>query len=104
MDEPSGGIKVMVKKAGLNPLDYNLIAGKVVYGVSPMPHIPGSEIMGIAMDDGKNIKKGDRVIVYNRIFDGSCEMCISGNEHLCYNGGIWGRCDQWRIFRIHISG
>ncbi|KPV46823.1 alcohol dehydrogenase [Acidiplasma aeolicum] len=90
VDEPSGGIKVMVKKAGLNPLDYNLIAGKVVYGVSPMPHIPGSEIMGIAMEDGKNIKKGDRVIVYNRIFDGSCEMCISGNEHLCYNGGIWG--------------
>ncbi len=84
------GIKVRVVKAGLNPLDYNLIDGKVVYNVNPMPHIPGSEVMGIAMEDGKSIKKGDRVIVYNRIFDDSCDMCYSGNEHLCYNGGIWG--------------
>ncbi len=84
------GIKIRVIKAGLNPLDYNIIDGKVVYNVYPMPHIPGSEVMGIAMEDGKTIKKGDRVIVYNRIFDNCCEMCYSGNEHLCYNGGIWG--------------
>ena len=37
--------------------------------VNPMPHIPGSEVMGIAMEDGKSIKKGDRVIIYNRIED-----------------------------------
>jgi alcohol dehydrogenase len=84
------GLKIKIVKAGLNPLDYNLIDGKVVYNVNPMPHIPGSEVMGIAMEDGKVIKKGDRVIVYNRIFDNSCDMCYSGNEHLCYNGGIWG--------------
>ncbi len=88
---PEGeGIKVKIIKAGLNPLDYNLIAGNVVYNVNPMPHIPGSEVMGIAMEDGKHIHKGDRVIVYNRIFDNSCDMCYSGNEHLCYNGGLWG--------------
>ncbi|MEM0139245.1 MAG: alcohol dehydrogenase catalytic domain-containing protein [Ferroplasma sp.] len=84
------GIKVKITKAGLNQIDYNLIAGNVVYNVNPMPHIPGSEVTGIAMEDGKSIKKGDRVIVYNRIFDNSCEMCLSGNEHLCYNGGLWG--------------
>ncbi len=84
------GIKVKIVKAGLNPLDYNLIAGNIVYNVNPMPHIPGSEVMGIAMEDGKRIRKGDRVIVYNRIFDNACDMCYSGNEHLCYNGGIWG--------------
>lgn len=84
------GIKVKIVKAGLNPLDYNLIAGNIVYNVNPMPHIPGSEVMGIAMEDGKRIRKGDRVIVYNRVFDNGCDMCYSGNEHLCYNGGIWG--------------
>ncbi len=90
LPEPEGNLKVRVTKAGLNPLDYNLIIGNIVYGVNPFPHIPGSEVLGIAMDDGKIIRKGDRVIVYNRIFDNSCEMCYSGNEHLCYNGGIWG--------------
>ena len=58
---PEGeGIKVKIIKAGLNPLDYNRIAGNVVYNVKPMPHIPGSEVMGIAMEDGKHIHKGDR--------------------------------------------
>ncbi len=90
LPEPEGKLKVKITKAGLNPLDYNLIMGNVVYGVEPFPHIPGSEVMGIAMEDGKIIRKGDRVIVYNRIFDNSCEMCYSGNEHLCNNGGIWG--------------
>lgn len=108
------GIKVKVIKAGLNPLDYNLIAGNVVYNVNPMPHIPGSEVMGVAMEDGKHIRKGDRVIVYNRIFDNSCDMCYSGNEHLCYNGGIWGvitnggyseyiNIDEQNLFRVPES-
>ncbi|WP_337859903.1 alcohol dehydrogenase catalytic domain-containing protein [Ferroplasma sp.] len=110
-DLKGNGIKVKVIKAGLNPLDYNLIAGNVVYNVKPMPHIPGSEVMGIAMEDGKNIRKGDRVIVYNRIFDNACDMCYSGNEHLCYNGGIWGvitnggyseyiKIDEQNLFRV----
>ncbi len=89
--EPSGnGIRVKITHAAINPLDYNLINGKVVYGVSPMPHIAGSEVIGSAMEDGKEIKKGDRVMIYNRIFDSTCNQCISGNEHLCDNGGIWG--------------
>lgn len=88
--EPENGLKIKIEKAGLNPLDYNLMAGNIVYNVNPMPHIPGSEVLGIAMEDGKNIKKGDKVIIYNRIFDNECDMCFSGNEHLCYNGGIWG--------------
>ncbi len=88
--EPENGLKIKIIKAGLNPLDYNLIEGNIVYNVNPMPHIPGSEVLGIAMEDGNTIKKGDKVIVYNRIFDNNCDMCFSGNEHLCYNGGIWG--------------
>ncbi|MGP6219933.1 alcohol dehydrogenase catalytic domain-containing protein [Caldiplasma sukawensis] len=83
-------IKIRTKIAGLNPLDYNVINGKVVYGLNPMPHIPGSEIFGIVDEDGKNFKKGERVIIYNRIFDETCTNCISGNEYLCESGGIYG--------------
>ena len=36
----------------------------------------------------KSLKKGDRVIVYNIVFDGICDMCMSGNEMLCRNGGL----------------
>lgn len=93
MDEPKqkhGFIRIKTKFAGINPLEYNVIAGKVLYGVSPMPHIPGSEIFGESMDNGNLIKKGDRVIIYNREYDGKCNLCISGKEYLCPNGGLWG--------------
>lgn len=83
-------IRVRFDRAGINPIDYNVIAGKVVYNLAPVPHIPGSEVMGIAMTDGKNIRKGDRVIVYPRLFCGNCEMCLTSREYMCRNGGLWG--------------
>lgn len=93
IDEPTpshGEVLVRVEKAGLNPIDYNLIHGKIVYNLQPVPHIPGSEVIGTVISDGLTVKKGDKVMVYNRIFDGSCEFCLSNREHLCKNGGIWG--------------
>jgi len=93
IDEPKskdGHVLIEVKKAGLNPVDYNTINGKLVYRVKPLPHIPGTEVYGTVDQNSGSFRKGDRVIVYNRIFDGTCEQCISGNEHLCTNGGIWG--------------
>ena len=93
VEEPSsakGFVKVNPVMAGINPLDYNVIAGKVLYGINPMPHIPGSEILAIVAVDSGKFRKGDRVILYNRIYDGTCEYCISGKEYLCPNGGIYG--------------
>ncbi len=88
---PEGdGIRVKIKMAAINPLDYNAVTGNIVYGLNPVPHIAGSEAIGELLEDGKELKKGDRVIIYNRIFDSSCEMCLSGKEYLCENGGIWG--------------
>lgn len=89
-EQKDGYVTVKVKKAGLNPIDYNLINGKILYNLTPVPHIPGSEIFGIAETDGKHIKAGEGVIVYPRIFDGTCEYCLEGKEYLCRNGGIWG--------------
>ncbi len=85
-----GEVLVRITKAGLNPIDYNLIHGKIVYNLAPVPHIPGSEAIGIVETDGSIFKKGDRVMIYNRVFDGTCYMCRSHREHLCRNGGIWG--------------
>ncbi len=89
-DFQEGYVRIKPTFAGINPLEYNVVAGKVLYGVNPMPHIPGSEIIGVALDDGKGFKKGDRVVLFNRVYDGSCEYCISGKEYLCPNGGIYG--------------
>lgn len=89
-DPSPGEIRVKLERAGVNPIDYNSIAGKIVYTLNPLPHIPGSEVMGTAETDGKNIKKGDRVIVFPRLFCGLCDMCMTSREYICRNGGLWG--------------
>ncbi|MGC8573361.1 MAG: alcohol dehydrogenase catalytic domain-containing protein [Caldisphaera sp.] len=84
-------VKIRVAYAGINPVDYYIISG--LRNVNPVPHIPGSEFGGYVEEIGskvKNLNKGDRVIVYPRVFDGTCDLCISGKEYLCRNGGIVG--------------
>lgn len=81
-------VLIRVEKSGVNPIDYFVVN---YIPVKPMPHIPGAEIAGTVEKVGdhvKGINKGDKVIVYNRIFDGSCDLCLSGREMLCRNGGI----------------
>lgn len=81
-------VRIRVKIAGVNPIDYFVVSG---IPVKPMPHIPGAEIYGevdAVGDHVSNVKVGDRVIVYNRVFDGTCDMCLSSMEMLCRNGGI----------------
>jgi D-arabinose 1-dehydrogenase-like Zn-dependent alcohol dehydrogenase len=84
-------VLIKVKVTGINPLDHSVVSNAV--GVMPMPHIPGAETSGIVDKVGnhvENLKQGDRVIIYNRLFDWNCDMCLSGNEMLCRNGGIVG--------------
>lgn len=94
-----GDVLIKVIQVGVNPIDYFTVSG--YHGLNssfplqphPFPHIPGSEICGeiIKIDDSvKGFKIGDRVIVYNRIFDGICDMCLSGNQMLCRKGGLVG--------------
>ncbi len=91
-DEPKreGQLKIKVKLAGLNPVDVNLMSGNIRYNIWPIPHIPGVELYGELMDDGKKLHKGDRVIVFPRLFDGVCRYCLTGNEEVCENGGLFG--------------
>src|SRR5215469_1160002 len=75
--------------AGVNPFDHITISG--TREIKPLPHIPGAETSGEIEKIGEHVsrlKKGDRVIVYNKVFDGTCDMCLNQSEMLCRNGGI----------------
>ena len=75
----------------MNPIDYLTVSN--IPGIKPLPHIPGVEVTGIIEKVGNHVtalKEGDKVVVYNVIFDGTCDMCLSGYEMLCRNAGILG--------------
>jgi NADPH:quinone reductase-like Zn-dependent oxidoreductase len=81
-------VLIKVKAAGVNPFDHVTISG--TRDIKPLPHIPGAETTGEIEKIGEHVsrlKKGDRVIVYNRVFDGTCDMCLNQSEMLCRNGG-----------------
>jgi len=88
--EEKGKIKVRVIQAGINPVDYNLINGKLMYNVEPYPHIPGTEVYGEVETDGKEVKKGDKVIIFPRLYDETCDKCQIGEEEICRNGKLFG--------------
>lgn len=92
-------VLVETKCLGVNPIDCYTITGK--HGIdgpkmkiSPYPHIPGTEIAGIVKQKGtkvnNSISEGDRIVVYNRLFDGTCIYCKSNLEMLCLSGGMIG--------------
>jgi D-arabinose 1-dehydrogenase-like Zn-dependent alcohol dehydrogenase len=84
-------VLIKVKAAGVNPIDYFTVSN--MPGIKPLPHIPGVEVTGIIEKVGNHVttlKEGDRVAVYNVIFDGTCDMCLNGYEMLCKNAGILG--------------
>ena len=88
-------ILIKVKMAGVNPIDSFVVSGALPK-IDPLPHIPGAESAGIIEEVGShvinnnNFKKGDRAIVHNKVFDGTCDMCLNGLDMICRNGGLIG--------------
>ncbi len=86
-------IRVIV--AGVNPID-NFVVSGALPKLIPLPnHIPGAEISGVVEEVGShvnknNLKKDDRVIIHNKVFDGTCDMCFNGLDMICRNGGLIG--------------
>ena len=81
-------VLIGVKMAGVNTFDHITISG--TREIKPLPDIPGAETSGEIGKIGEHVsrlKKGDRVIVYNKVFDGTCDMCLNQSEMLCRNGG-----------------
>jgi NADPH:quinone reductase-like Zn-dependent oxidoreductase len=84
-------VLIKVKMSGINPIDHFAISG--ARETKPIPHILGAETAGEVVKTGKHVtslKRGDRVVVYSRVFDGTCDMCLNGYEMLCRSGGIMG--------------
>ena len=76
-------VLIKVKSAGVNPIDYFTVSN--MPGIKPLPHIPGVEVTGIIEKVGNHVtalKEGDKVVVYNSIFDGTCDMCLMDMK--CY--------------------
>src|ERR671932_489388 len=89
-------ILIKVKMAGVNPIDSFVVSGALPR-IDPLPHVPGAESSGIIEEVGSHVnngdndfKKGDRVIVHNKLFDGTCDMCLNGLDMICRNGGLIG--------------
>jgi NADPH:quinone reductase-like Zn-dependent oxidoreductase len=81
-------VLIRVKMAGVNPIDHITISG--TREIKPLPHIPGAETSGVVEEGGRHVtslKRGDRVIVYPKVFDGTCDMCLNQCEMLCRNAG-----------------
>jgi len=86
-------VLIRVRTVGVNPIDYFAVSG--AREVKPLPHIPGAEISGTIEKLGdhveeSNLKEGDKVIIHNKVFDGTCDMCLDGLDMLCRNGGLIG--------------
>ena len=87
-------VLIKIKAAGVNPID-NIVVSGMLPQIVPFPHIPGAESSGIVEQIGShvgndNLKVGDRVVVHNKVFDGTCDMCLKGLDMICRNGGLIG--------------
>ncbi len=80
---------VKVKACSVNHLDIWVRKGISNVKIR-FPHIPGSDMAGILLNDIDNIKKGERVLIYPGLSCLQCKYCIEGNEPLCKNFAIIG--------------
>lgn len=94
---------IEVAYCGLNHLDLLIIQGKRK-GPDSFPHILGCEVVGTVkeINNSRDFKAGDTVVVYPWTFCGKCPQCLSGHENICDDGGTIGRT-QWGGFAKFLS-
>ena len=89
--EPSakeGQVKLHVKYCGVCGSDIGIFLGGHPRAKAPL--IFGHEFLGVLEEDGKRLKKGDRVVCYPLLTCGHCLACRTGNEHVCNSLGLIG--------------
>src|SRR5581483_1260863 len=88
----AGEILVRVRACGVNHLDIYTREGS--HGVkAPLPHIGGLEPSGEVAAVGPGVQDwqvGERVLVGAFTSDGTCELCLAGDDNLCVNRKIIG--------------
>lgn len=87
-----GQVKLKVKYCGVCGSDIGIFLGTHPRAKAPL--IFGHEFVGVLEEDGKRLKKGDRVVCYPLLTCGKCLACRTGNEHVCNSLGLIGiDCD-----------
>jgi alcohol dehydrogenase, propanol-preferring len=78
-----GQVLVRIHAAGVCGTDLHILDGMIK--PDPYPMTLGHEAAGIVESarDGAGFTPGDRVAVYNKIFCGACEQCLSGRHNIC---------------------
>jgi NADPH:quinone reductase-like Zn-dependent oxidoreductase len=95
VDDPvprTGEAVVAVRAVALNHLDIWVRRG-VPGHKFPLPMIPGSEVAGViesVSENDRGWKAGDEVIVAPGYSCGACVACLSGNDPLCLQFGMFG--------------
>ncbi len=95
-----GMVVIAVRAVALNHLDLWVRRG-VPGHKFPLPIIPGSEVAGVIESVGEPVgelagafgrtwKAGDEVVVAPGFSCGQCVACLSGNDPLCLQSGIYG--------------
>lgn len=87
-EKKEGQIKIDVIYCGVCGSDIGIYLGTHPRAKAPL--VFGHEFLGVAAEDGKRIKKGDRVVPYPLLSCGHCKACRNGNEHVCNTLGLIG--------------
>lgn len=87
-EKKEGQIKIDVTYCGVCGSDIGIYLGTHPRAKAPL--VFGHEFLGVAAEDGKRIKKGDRVVPYPLLSCGHCKACRNGNEHVCNTLGLIG--------------
>lgn len=90
-----GEALIRVQACGVNRLDI-----LVREGISPtpparipLPHISGSEVAGevVALNgESTLVEVGQRVVIAPYLCCGTCQLCLRGEEGICFRGNILG--------------
>ena len=87
-EKKEGQIKIDITYCGVCGSDIGIYLGTHPRAKAPL--VFGHEFLGVAAEDGKRIKKGDRVVPYPLLSCGHCKACRNGNEHVCNTLGLIG--------------
>jgi len=84
-----GEVRLKVLATALNHLD---VWVRAEASEIPMPHIGGSDVVGIvdAVGRGVNLRKGTRGVLNPTLFCAKCAACRRGEDSLCVSFGIVG--------------
>ncbi len=93
VERPQAGpddVLVRIHAAGICYHDVLSRAGKIP---GKPGRILGHEIAGEIVETGANVpseRRGERVVLYQRLFCGACRLCLAGRQDMCRNSRVLG--------------